>query len=217
MKPVKKSRTLVVVFSLLSAFIYYTLFFVIFPRMSVYYYLLSTGMIGLKLFPTFAAVVNMNPGKITHDSSLSFLSLLKQVAPRHICADCRCLRTPRSRHCNVCGECVERYDTHCGWINQCVGLRNNLYYFSFMWFVWLDLLLVIFIAMQALGEGPYDWHDTPLGAMCFGCKSDTFFYIACGVDMLLCGVFFVLATIIFYILSKNYCYNKTTFERMAKN
>mmetsp|Transcript_6480 Transcript_6480/g.5784 ORF Transcript_6480/g.5784 Transcript_6480/m.5784 type:complete len:89 (+) Transcript_6480:1010-1276(+) len=88
MTPQNKSRALVIAFSLLSAYIYYILFFIIYPEMRDYYYALSTGMIGIKLFPTFIALLYMNPGVIVKDSTLSFKEVLKNVAPRHICAEC---------------------------------------------------------------------------------------------------------------------------------
>jgi hypothetical protein len=33
--------------------------------------------------------------------------------------------TQRSRHCYICKKCVERYDHHCPWINNCVGIKNH--------------------------------------------------------------------------------------------
>lgn len=32
----------------------------------------------------------------------------------------------------MCGCCVERFDHHCIWINQCVGLNNYKYFLSFL-------------------------------------------------------------------------------------
>ena len=32
----------------------------------------------------------------------------------------------------MCGFCVEKFDHHCVWINQCVGLHNYKYFLSFI-------------------------------------------------------------------------------------
>ena len=32
----------------------------------------------------------------------------------------------------MCGFCVQKFDHHCVWINQCVGLHNYKYFLSFI-------------------------------------------------------------------------------------
>ncbi len=76
------------------------------------------------------------------------MSLLENVNPKNVCSECQVIKTPRSKHCTICNKCVERYDGHCVWINNCVGVNNHIYYLSFVWFVWLDLLLIMCIAMD---------------------------------------------------------------------
>mmetsp|Transcript_6480 Transcript_6480/g.5782 ORF Transcript_6480/g.5782 Transcript_6480/m.5782 type:complete len:184 (+) Transcript_6480:1472-2023(+) len=58
---------------------------------------------------------------------------------------------------------------------------------------------------------------SPMAALCAGCRNTAFYYFNCGFNLIVGGIFFVIATLIFYILVKNYSYNKTTFERMTKN
>ncbi len=41
------------------------------------------------------------------------------------CPFCEIVRSPSTRHCVICNRCVERYDHHCPWIDNCVGARNH--------------------------------------------------------------------------------------------
>lgn len=52
--------------------------------------------------------------------------------PRLVCKVCHIVLPYRSRHCEKCQCCVERYDHHCFWIGSCVGYNNHRQFYVFL-------------------------------------------------------------------------------------
>lgn len=63
--------------------------------------------------------------------------------PVLLCPDCEVIRTKRSRHCSICNRCVERFDHHCPWVNNCVGSGNHAYFLAFLLSVFVTLIIVM--------------------------------------------------------------------------
>ncbi|XP_051488114.1 palmitoyltransferase ZDHHC4 isoform X2 [Apus apus] len=90
-------------------------------------YLLLAGNVGFFLLCSRA-----NPGIITKSNHASLVKIYAYDGVLFqkgiVCPTCNMEKPARSKHCSLCGRCVQRFDHHCVWLNNCIGAANAGYF-----------------------------------------------------------------------------------------
>lgn len=55
--------------------------------------------------------------------------ILSDIEYPHVCNVCEAYIKTHTKHCGNCQKCIEDFDHHCKWVNNCIGSRN------YRWFV----------------------------------------------------------------------------------
>ncbi|POY74907.1 hypothetical protein BMF94_1883 [Rhodotorula taiwanensis] len=86
------------------------------------------------------------------------------------CPTCHIYRPPRTSHCRLCDNCVERTDHHCAFLNNCIGRRN---YRPFILFLTTAVLAAFYaiaftlyhIVHALTAPGSTGWRWDTIGAL----------------------------------------------------
>ena len=88
-----------------------------------------------------------DPGRIQPDPSLNMTKLLESMEASSLCPDCKIIKTGRCSHCRLCDQCVDRFDHHCPWVNNCIGKGNFGRFYSFVFVQTAYLISVVICSM----------------------------------------------------------------------
>ena len=153
-------------------------------------------------------VAASDPGKLKKDDSMDFVQLLDSLHPTSLCPDCRLIRTPRSRHCYFCQRCIDRFDHHCPWVNNCVGKGN---FAKFYTFVMLQNLYLVAVAVQIGYAVKLDINSNT------GFDSERVIRLIVQIFLTILELLFLVSVLsLCQVQSWNLCMGMTTSERLSK-
>ena len=63
-----------------------------------------------------------------------------------ICKDCKIIIESNQyiEHCQTCNICIMEWSYHCFWIGKCIGKKNKLYFYCFLFGSFILLLYLVF-------------------------------------------------------------------------
>ncbi|MEE6498015.1 hypothetical protein FKM82_002954 [Ascaphus truei] len=99
------------------------------------YIFLPYALITINLYYFYLCCVT-DPGTLTRQNEVSYMQVYDyddiMFHRDRRCPTCQLLKPARSKHCSVCKGCVQRFDHHCVWVNNCVGAFNIRYFLFYL-------------------------------------------------------------------------------------
>jgi len=132
----------------------FLLFFFVLPKLNnvIYYHIF--WLLIIALFASFYIANKSDPGFIKPKNNLTWLEMVEnKMNINDFCPYCRIKKTNKIKHCHVCKKCIQGFDHHCNWIDNCVGDNNKTKFLFFVSITMTNLLFNLFIGIVDLRDG----------------------------------------------------------------
>lgn len=70
----------------------------------------------------------------------------------NMCTICSTSVGYNSKHCGNCNRCVERFDHHCIWLNNCIGASNYSYFFQLICILAFHEVIIFITSLVLIKE-----------------------------------------------------------------
>ena len=143
-----------VMFICLHLFFELLLFFFLLPNLNNYSNYITFWFLIICLFISFFIINRSDPGFLEAKDNLTWLQMVeKKIHINEYCPYCRVKKTNKVKHCHVCKKCVNGFDHHCNWIDNCVGGKNKIRFLIFVSITLFNLIFNFCIGLNALRIG----------------------------------------------------------------
>ncbi|KAK8813088.1 hypothetical protein WA158_002680 [Blastocystis sp. Blastoise] len=172
-----------------------------------------------------------DPGVVTKDT----IDKMIQVFPyddllykeNNECRTCHLPKPARSKHCSLCNRCVYKFDHHCVWVNNDIGLYNYKY---FLFYLWIHMISCIYVCLSSLyllakiskayGLFEVTYYDAAVGHNVHASTSVILIWLLQHYQILCCiflttGLFAV-CLLLFFFLHIGYIFKNQTTNEVAK-
>ncbi|XP_065883890.1 uncharacterized protein [Dysidea avara] len=114
----------------------------------------------------YVLILKTNPGYIRNTDRSSYDEVIKMLSNPsawnqyaendmhnplyNLCHTCKILRPVRAKHCRQCHRCVDHFDHHCNWVDNCVGKETRVYFALFVYLMNFNGLITLLFAYKLL-------------------------------------------------------------------
>ena len=145
-------------------------------------------------------IIFSDPGIMINKKNETWLEIVttkKNI--NKMCPYCRVEQSKLSKHCFLCNKCIEIFDHHCHWINNCVGSGNKTYFIIFICLLLATLIIDTVISLEVFLTSRIDQNiDNE-----FYINNYYFRHILSLILMFITGFFFFPVCYILYLQIKN--------------
>ena len=119
----------------------------------IFYFIFSILIFLIML--SFILIKNSDPGYIESDNRNWIEYVESGIYINDYCPYCKIKKTIRVKHCFICNKCVEGFEHHCIWIDNCIGDKNWRLFSFFLFVNLLNLIFSFYVCFKCYFEGNY--------------------------------------------------------------